>query len=308
MRIVRNCAMDTLRKQKSQVARHQDEQLRAGSIADPVARAELDAALRAITPDHREPFLLIEVFGLSYAEAADVLGIRVGTVKSRMHRARAGAVPGARRRRAGGGPVNCDRAQAAISERMDGERLPGRVTTAVDAHLDGCADAGRSSRARLERPNGRADPPRRADPRPRRPDHGRGRAQLAGRAPVPPTPLRSADVDRRADRRRARGRPRRGEPDRRRAVARPSVELVGLRGQVITAVRVAARTVQAYHAVFTITQRGLAAPVPERTLQAELWFSAPGRYRLDVRDRTHYPSNAWTPTDLRYVAAGTSLY
>ena len=28
------------------------------------------------------------MFGLSYAEAADVLGIRVGTVKSRMHRAR----------------------------------------------------------------------------------------------------------------------------------------------------------------------------------------------------------------------------
>jgi RNA polymerase sigma-70 factor, ECF subfamily len=38
--------------------------------------------------EHREPFLLIEVFGLSYQEAADVLGVRVGTVKSRMHRAR----------------------------------------------------------------------------------------------------------------------------------------------------------------------------------------------------------------------------
>ena len=88
LRIVRNCAMDSLRRQKSQVARHQDEHLRAGSVADPVARAELDAALRAITPEHREPFLLIEVFGLSYAEASDVLGIRVGTVKSRMHRAR----------------------------------------------------------------------------------------------------------------------------------------------------------------------------------------------------------------------------
>jgi RNA polymerase sigma-70 factor (ECF subfamily) len=88
MRIVRNCAMDALRRQKSQAVRHQDEQLRAGSVADPVARAELDAALRAITPQHREPFLLIEVFGLSYAEASDVLGVRVGTVKSRMHRAR----------------------------------------------------------------------------------------------------------------------------------------------------------------------------------------------------------------------------
>jgi len=87
MRIVRNCAMDSLRRQKSQATRH-DEHLRAGSVADPVARAELDAALSAITPQHREPFLLIEVFGLSYAEASDVLGVRIGTVKSRMHRAR----------------------------------------------------------------------------------------------------------------------------------------------------------------------------------------------------------------------------
>jgi RNA polymerase sigma-70 factor (ECF subfamily) len=31
---------------------------------------------------------LIEVFGMSYQETADVLGVRVGTVKSRMHRAR----------------------------------------------------------------------------------------------------------------------------------------------------------------------------------------------------------------------------
>jgi len=43
--------------------------------------------IEAILP-HREPFLLIEVFGLSYQEAADVLQLKVGTVKSRMHRAR----------------------------------------------------------------------------------------------------------------------------------------------------------------------------------------------------------------------------
>ena len=29
--------------------------------------------------------MLVEVFGLSYQEAADVLGVRVGTIKSRMH-------------------------------------------------------------------------------------------------------------------------------------------------------------------------------------------------------------------------------
>jgi RNA polymerase sigma-70 factor (ECF subfamily) len=87
-RIARNCAMDALRSQRTLAERHERAQV-AGSLADPVARAELDAALRAVSEDHREPFLLIEVFGLSYREAADVLGVRVGTVKSRMHRARA---------------------------------------------------------------------------------------------------------------------------------------------------------------------------------------------------------------------------
>ena len=51
-------------------------------------RAEIWAAVRTLSDDHREPFLLIEVFGLSYREASDVLHVRVGTVKSRMHRAR----------------------------------------------------------------------------------------------------------------------------------------------------------------------------------------------------------------------------
>ena len=49
---------------------------------------ELQTALAAVSEEHREPFLLIEVFGMSYQETADVLGVRVGTVKSRMHRAR----------------------------------------------------------------------------------------------------------------------------------------------------------------------------------------------------------------------------
>ncbi len=89
LRICRNCAMDALRRQKSFVGRHEREREPSHSVADPIARAELDAALRSVSDEHREPFMLIEVFGMSYQEAADVLGVRVGTVKSRMHRARA---------------------------------------------------------------------------------------------------------------------------------------------------------------------------------------------------------------------------
>lgn len=87
-RIARNCALDIIRSRKSQ----EDRALRAPDPIgppDPVTRLELQAALSAVSDDHREPFLLIEVFGLSYQEAADVLRVRVGTVKSRMHRARA---------------------------------------------------------------------------------------------------------------------------------------------------------------------------------------------------------------------------
>jgi RNA polymerase sigma-70 factor (ECF subfamily) len=85
-RIARNCAMDQLRARRPQL--DDREPVARIAHADPQARVELDAALAAVGPEHREPFLLVEAFGLSYQEAADVLGVRVGTIKSRMHRAR----------------------------------------------------------------------------------------------------------------------------------------------------------------------------------------------------------------------------
>jgi RNA polymerase sigma-70 factor (ECF subfamily) len=85
--IVRNCAMDALRRERRSEDPWDDRFL-PRSVADPAARAELDAALRSVSTEHREAFLLVEVFGLSYQETADVLGVAVGTVKSRMFRAR----------------------------------------------------------------------------------------------------------------------------------------------------------------------------------------------------------------------------
>ena len=85
-RIARNCAMDQLRARTTQ--QEHESAAPVGPTFDPQTRVELNAALDAATPEHREPFLLVEVFGLSYQEAADVLGVRVGTIKSRMHRAR----------------------------------------------------------------------------------------------------------------------------------------------------------------------------------------------------------------------------
>ncbi len=87
LRIARNCAMDALRTRRALLARTTGPPAPAPP-ADAVARTELAAALMSLDDDHRELFLLVEVLGLSYREAADVLGLRLGTVKSRMHRAR----------------------------------------------------------------------------------------------------------------------------------------------------------------------------------------------------------------------------
>jgi len=84
--IARNCAMDALRRQH-RITRTLEASVQR-TVADASARVELDAALRSVSPEHRETFLLVEVFGLSYQETADVLGLAVGTVKSRMFRAR----------------------------------------------------------------------------------------------------------------------------------------------------------------------------------------------------------------------------
>jgi RNA polymerase sigma-70 factor (ECF subfamily) len=53
-----------------------------------VALSEVRHALDALPPDQRETLLLVTVDGLRHEEAAAVLGCQVGTVKSRVSRAR----------------------------------------------------------------------------------------------------------------------------------------------------------------------------------------------------------------------------
>jgi RNA polymerase sigma-70 factor (ECF subfamily) len=52
-----------------------------------IDREALRKALRGLSDEHREVVLLHEVDGLTYEEAASVIGIPVGTVKSRLHHA-----------------------------------------------------------------------------------------------------------------------------------------------------------------------------------------------------------------------------
>jgi RNA polymerase sigma-70 factor (ECF subfamily) len=65
-------------------------------VADPSARqpqaaaeaGEVYAAIAALADDYRDVLVAVDVTGLSYKEAAKALGIREGTVMSRLYRAR----------------------------------------------------------------------------------------------------------------------------------------------------------------------------------------------------------------------------
>ena len=61
----------------------------ASTMPDPGLRMDLLAALARLPVEQREPLLLVTLEQFSYAECAEVLHIPVGTVMSRVSRARA---------------------------------------------------------------------------------------------------------------------------------------------------------------------------------------------------------------------------
>src|SRR5690348_1254228 len=61
-----------------------------GDDGDPVAESSaVTDLLGRLDPDRREAFVLTQLVGLPYADAADVAGCPVGTIRSRVARARA---------------------------------------------------------------------------------------------------------------------------------------------------------------------------------------------------------------------------
>lgn len=91
-RVTRNVCLDMVRAGKRTplpVDPVTLEPLSVADFADDVAFSRsLEIALRALVPEEREALSAIGIFGLSYAEAGEVLGIPEGTVKSRVFRAR----------------------------------------------------------------------------------------------------------------------------------------------------------------------------------------------------------------------------
>ncbi len=94
-RIVVNACVDLIRRRRARPAGHLDDSA-AELIADPrdtIAEhdlaADVTAALHRIHADQRIAIVLVDLQGFGVDEAAAILGVPAGTVKSRCHRGRA---------------------------------------------------------------------------------------------------------------------------------------------------------------------------------------------------------------------------
>ena len=85
--IARNAGLDAVRARTRRL-RLVDRARPPSPRTDPMARIELDAALASLSPKLREAVLVVEVLGLTYKEAGEVLRAPEGTVKSRVFQAR----------------------------------------------------------------------------------------------------------------------------------------------------------------------------------------------------------------------------
>jgi RNA polymerase sigma-70 factor, ECF subfamily len=90
--ILRNAYISALRKKRREVEDADGKQAATLSVA-PAQQSHIDmqdvrAALDLIPPDQREALVLVGAAGLSYEEAAEIVGCAVGTIKSRVNRAR----------------------------------------------------------------------------------------------------------------------------------------------------------------------------------------------------------------------------
>jgi RNA polymerase sigma-70 factor (ECF subfamily) len=90
LRIARYTCADWIRAQQ----RRRRLTERSAELARPATpsesgRVEVEDLLERLPPDRRDAFVLTQVLGLSYAEAAAICECEVGTVRSRVSRARA---------------------------------------------------------------------------------------------------------------------------------------------------------------------------------------------------------------------------
>lgn len=99
--ILRNTHINRNRRRRPELLRDPDTQLerlaqspesdeasQPDRFVDLEFDADLEVALAGLTAPFAEVIELVDIDGLAYAEAAEVLGVPIGTVMSRLHRAR----------------------------------------------------------------------------------------------------------------------------------------------------------------------------------------------------------------------------
>jgi RNA polymerase sigma-70 factor (ECF subfamily) len=90
-RVTRNTCLDEVRagRRRPVPVDPLDHQPAGEDIAEGAALAvTVEMAMRALAPEDRDALSAVSVFGLTYAEAGETLGVPAGTVKSRVFRAR----------------------------------------------------------------------------------------------------------------------------------------------------------------------------------------------------------------------------
>ena len=197
--------------------------------------------------------------------------------------------------------MRCGLSQLELSARMDGEHVDPRRSAAIDEHVAGCArcrafaaNAGRvraSVRIRAAEPVpdlvGRIvegleviEHPVSVPAIARGTQRARPRALSLTAALVAGAVLGSVLV----------GGPLRGRDQRAFSAT-----------AVVQGVREAAPALESFQGRYEVVERGLSPEVPLRRLDVHLAFLAPQRFRLDVTDRTVYPSASFVPTDVTVI-------
>jgi RNA polymerase sigma-70 factor (ECF subfamily) len=93
-RIVQTVWIDHLRARETRRTESEDEALNAGTdepkrrVEARLALREVQAAIAALPAEQRIALLLVTVEGLSYREAAEIAEVPIGTIMSRLARAR----------------------------------------------------------------------------------------------------------------------------------------------------------------------------------------------------------------------------
>jgi RNA polymerase sigma-70 factor (ECF subfamily) len=110
------------------------------ALANREVERAVEAAIRALKPAYREVLLLRDVEGLTAPEVAEVLGIRIEAVKSRLHRARA-AVREHLQPLLEGGPAapapGCPDVVARLSRYLEGE-ISREACADMEQHVESC--------------------------------------------------------------------------------------------------------------------------------------------------------------------------